>query len=95
MLFPAFDVGTSDVPAKFLGEASQGLTRVAGDQPRRYHQHQVQWQARALQLPTVAVLAEVFAEPFQCQPDEVFDVDVGIAEVSIYRLAQGQDVTHF
>ena len=51
--------------------------------------------AETLQLPTVAVLAGVLAEPFRGQPGEALGVGAGIAEVGIYRLAQGQGVTHF
>ena len=72
-----------------------GPRAAAGDQPRRHRQHQVQWQAETLQLPSVAVLAGVLAEPFRRQPGEALGVGAGIAEVGIYRLAQGQGVAHF
>ncbi len=46
-------------------------------------------------MPTVAVLAGALAEPFRGQPGEALGVGAGIAEVGIYRLAQGQGVAHF
>lgn len=79
MLLPALGAGASGVPAEFFGEASQGLARTAGDQPRRHRQHQVQWQAETLQLPTVAVLAGALAEPFRGQPGEA----LGVAPASL------------